>query len=129
MSVRICFRASTPNCANLEQLYPVPLSIENVVAQVLPVHVTASGRVDAVQSDIHCFIMMVSQPLNGVSDAQAKIRGVMGLNMNQSLLLPSRGTVLSLSGLLLACEEMVIQVAIERIALLPVPMVRMCNTD
>ena len=118
-----------PNCANLEQLYPVPLSIENVVVQVLPVHVTASGRVDAVQSDIHCFTMMVSQPLNGVSDTQAKIRGVMGLNMNQSLLLPSRGTVLSLSGLLLACEEMVIQVAIEHIALLPAPMVRMCNTD
>lgn len=86
-----------------------------------PIHVSASGRVDEVDSDTHTFAMTISQPLNGVIDAQLRIRGVLGLNMNRSLPLPSSGTVISFSGVLLSCAEGVVRVAIERISLLPRP--------
>ena len=54
--------------------------------------------------------MSILQPLSGMSDMQGKIRGVLGLNMNHSLQIPSCGTILSFSGVLLACEDMVVQV-------------------
>lgn len=86
-----------------------------------PVHITASGRVEEVQRDIDSFTMTISQPLSGAMDAHVNLRGVLGLNMNRSLPLPSPGTVISFSGVLLAFEETVIQVAIARISYLPPP--------
>lgn len=85
------------------------------------VHVSAAGRVEEVHCDIHSFTMTILQPLSGAMDAQLTIRGVLGLNMNRSLPLPTSGNVISFSGVLLAFEENVIQVAIERIAYLPHP--------
>ena len=54
-------------------------------------------------------------------DAHLNIRGVLGLNMNRSLPLPTCGNVISFSGVLLAFEENVVQVAIERVSYLPPP--------
>ena len=97
----------------------MPLSITDVSQmQDMPVHVSVSSKVDAVQSDIHSFTMAISQPLNGVMNAHGKVRGVLGLNMNRSLVLPSCSTVITLSGELMACEEKVIQVAVECISTL-----------
>lgn len=86
-----------------------------------PIHVSASGRVDEVDGDTHTFAMTISQPLNGVIDAQLQVKGVLGLNMNRSLPLPSSGTVISFSGVLLTFAEAVLRVAIERISFLPPP--------
>lgn len=88
---------------------------------LLPIHVSGSGRVNDVQKDIHSFTMTFLQPLNGAVNAYLSIRGLLGLNMNQSLQLPSAGTVISFSGSLLAFEEMVTQVAIKRLSYLPSP--------
>ena len=87
----------------------------------LRVHVSVSGRVNDVQNDIHTFTMAISQPLSGATDAYLNIRGVLGLNMNRSLLLPSCGAVIFFSGVLLAFEQTAIQVAVERISYLPPP--------
>ena len=87
----------------------------------VPFHLSASGRVDKVKSDTHTFAMTISQPLNGVIDAEVKIRGVLGLNMNRSLPLPSPGSVISFSGMLLSCEDTVVRVAIKHISVLPLP--------
>lgn len=64
--------------------------------------------------------MMIRQPLSGAMNANVDIRGVMGLNINRSLPLPFRGSIISFSGVLLAMEENVIQVAVERISYLPI---------
>ena len=106
----------------LQQLYQVLSPITGALhLDHVPIHVSASGRVDEVESDTHTFAMMISQPLNGVINAHIKITGVLGLNMNRSLLLPTSGAVISFCGVFLTCEEMVVRVAIERISVLAPP--------
>lgn len=120
----VCSLLCNSTCIHeqLRQLYPVPVTISHAPDMPdMPVHVSVSGRVNDVQSDIHTFTMTISQPLSGVTNAHLSIRGVLGLNVNRSLPLPSCGTVINFSGVLLAFEEMVIQVAIERLSLLPPP--------
>lgn len=106
----------------LQQLYKVlPPITDAPHLDHAPIHVSACGRVDEVESDTHTFAITISQPLNGVINAHIKITGVLGLNMNRSLLLPTSGAVISFSGVFLTCEDMVVRVAIERISVLPPP--------
>ena len=122
MLVRAPHCSCTHNHEQLQQLYPVPVTISHAPNMLdMPIHVSVSGIVNDVHSDIHTFTMIISQPLSGVTDAHLCIRGVLGLNVNRSLPLPSCGAVIYFSGVLLAFEERVIQVAIERISFLPSP--------
>ena len=107
---------------SVHQLYYVPIPITRALqTPKMPFQVSGAGRVNAIQKDMHTFTMSILQPLNGAMNAHLTIRGILGLNKNRSLHLPSRGAVIAFSGQFVAFEEMVTQVAIERISYLPTP--------
>ncbi len=88
-----------------------------------PPRLTVSGRVSAVQTDIHAFIMTVWQIIRGATpQARLTIRGVMGLNPmwpRPSRRLPTVNSTVAFSGDILAVEENVTIVALDDIANLP----------